>query len=74
MQAVKGLAMDKWLCWVSLSVAGVLGVLFLLDFIFSLVGVSFLPFGGVSETVDVVGVLASGILVYLAWNALQDIR
>ena len=32
MQAVRGLSMEKWLCWGSIGVAGVLGLLFLLDF------------------------------------------
>jgi hypothetical protein len=71
---VKGLEMDKWLCWGALSVAGVFGLLFLLDFVFSLIDLSFLPFGGVSATVDVACILASAILGYLSWNALKDIR
>jgi hypothetical protein len=74
MLAVKGLDMDKWMCWISLGVSGLLGLLFLLDFVLYLAGVPFLPFGGVSATVDVVCVLASGILVYLSLDALKDIR
>ena len=68
MQAVKGLFMEKWLCWVSMGVAGLLLLLFLLD-IFA--GV---PFGGISTTVDVFGILASGIVLYLAYDAFRDLR
>ena len=32
MQAVKGLSMEKWLCWGSMGVAGFLLLLFVLDF------------------------------------------
>ena len=31
MQAVKGLFMEKWLCWGSMGVAGLLLLLFILD-------------------------------------------
>ena len=31
MQAVKGISMEKWLCWVSMGIAGLLLLLFLLD-------------------------------------------
>ncbi len=68
MQAVKGMSMEKSLCWGSLGVAGLMLLLFLLDVILSV------PFGGLSTTVDIFGVLASGVLVYLAWDALRDVR
>jgi hypothetical protein len=32
------------------------------------------PFSGVSSTVDVFGILASGIVLYLAWDAFKDLR
>jgi hypothetical protein len=69
MQAVRGVAMEKKLCIASLSVAGVLLILFLLDLFVRV------PFGG-GETfmfIDIVGVLAGGILLYLSWNALRDV-
>jgi len=72
MQAVKGLAMEKGLCWGALSVAAVMLILFVLDLI---VGV---PFGGSAlagmQLVDIFGILASGVLLYLSWNALRDLR
>ena len=68
MNAVKGLFMEKWLCWGSMGVAGLLLVLFLLD---AIVGA---PFGGVSVIVDVFGILASGLVLYLAYDAFRDLR
>lgn len=75
LQAVKGNSMEKWLCWVSLGIAGLLLFLFLLDFILYMVGSSFMPFGGISPwVVDIIGCLASGLLVYLAWDAVREIH
>lgn len=68
MQAVKGLAMEKWLCWGSLGVAGLLLLLFLLDLVVSI------PFGGLSGSVDIVGILASGVVLYLAYDAMRDLK
>lgn len=63
--------MDKKLCIGSLAVAGVMLLLFLLDLF-----VGF-PFGGPKSTflvIDIFGVLASGILVYMAITALREVR
>jgi hypothetical protein len=60
--------MDKWLCWGSMGVAGLLLLLFLLDLIFKI------PFGQISIAVDIVGILASGVVLYLAWDAMRDLR
>jgi hypothetical protein len=77
MQAVKGLAMEKWLCWGSLGVAGLMLLLFVLDFF---VGI---PFGGGGDEqarlegmrlVDIFGIIAGSVLVYLSINALRDLR
>jgi hypothetical protein len=72
MQSVKGLSMEKGLCWGSLIVAGLMLLLFILDLI---VGK---PFGGSDlagmQMVDIFGILASAVLGYLSWNALQDLR
>jgi hypothetical protein len=68
MQAVKGISMDKWMCWSSMGVAGLLVLLFLLDL---LAGV---PFGGISKAVDVMLLLASGLALYLAYDAFKDLR
>ena len=65
----KGRAMDKILCYGSLGIAILMLLLFLLDLV-----VKF-PFGGGPfTTVDVFGVLASGIVIYLALNAKKDLK
>jgi hypothetical protein len=58
--------MDKWLCWGSMGVAGLLLLLFLLDLF------SGIPFGGF-RVVDVFGILASGVVGYLAWDASREL-
>ena len=67
MEAVKGRFMEKWLCWGSMGVAGVLLLLFLLDLAVSI------PFGGISMVVDIFSVLACGLVLYLAWDASRDL-
>jgi hypothetical protein len=68
MQAVKGLSMEKWLCWSSMGVAVLLLLLFLLDLFVKI------PFGGISTTVDIVSILASALVLYLAWDAMRELR
>jgi hypothetical protein len=68
MWAVKGLSMEKWLCWGSMGVAGLLLLLFVLDIALQI------PFGGLSLVVDIIGILAAAIVVYLGWDAFQDLR
>jgi hypothetical protein len=67
MQAVKGSSMEKWLCWGSLSIAGLVLLSFVLDLILGI------PFGGLSKAVDVVGILAAAVVGYLSWDALMDV-
>jgi hypothetical protein len=67
MVAVKGLSMEKWLCWGSIGVAGLLLLLFLLDLFTGI------PFQRVSEPVDIMVAICCGILGYLGWNALRDL-
>jgi hypothetical protein len=68
MQVWRGLSMEKWLCWGALGVAGVMGLIFLLDLFLKF------PLGGISPTIDVIGILASGIVGYLGWDAYQDYK
>jgi hypothetical protein len=68
MWAVKGLSMEKWLCWGSMGVAGFLLLLFVVDIPLGI------PFGGLSIPVDIIGILASGIVLYLGWDAFKDLR
>jgi len=60
--------MEKWFCWAALGVAGVLLLLSILD-----IAVSF-PFQGISPVIDVITILASGVLGFLAWDALRELR
>lgn len=60
--------MEKWMCWGSLGTAGLVLVLFLIDLFANM------PFGGLSKTVDVLGILACGLVAYISWNALRDLR
>jgi hypothetical protein len=64
----KGLSMEKWLCWGSMGVSGFLLLLFLLDLVLGF------PFGKLSFLADVFGVLACAIVLYLGWDAFQDLR
>ncbi len=61
--------MEKWLCWSSIGVAGLMLLLFLID-----ITPLHFPFGGLSTTVDVFGILASGLVLFLGWDALRDLR
>jgi hypothetical protein len=61
--------MQKGLCYGALGVAALLLLLFLLDL------VAGFPFGGSPfGVVDVFGIIASGIVGYLAWNASRDLK
>ncbi|MCS6849881.1 MAG: hypothetical protein NZ700_01770 [Gemmataceae bacterium] len=67
--------MARWLCWGSMAVAGILAVLFVLDLVLATMTLSpYLPFGGVSYTIDVLGTVICALVFYLAWDAWQDIR
>jgi hypothetical protein len=68
MLAVKGLAMEKWFCWGSMGVAGLMLLLFLLDMFLKI------PFGGLSTFVDVLGVISSAVVLYLGFDAYRDLR
>ncbi|QVL34732.1 hypothetical protein KIH39_12730 [Telmatocola sphagniphila] len=68
--------MEKGLCIGSMAVAGLLLLVFLLDlllgFPFSRAGGS--GFSSPYSLVDICGILGSGILGYLAFNAYQDVK
>jgi hypothetical protein len=68
LQVLKGLFMEKWFCWGSMGVAGLLLLLFLLDIFLSV------PFGGISKVVDGISIAASALVLYLAWDAFKDLR
>lgn len=62
--------MEKNLCYGALGVAAVMFLMFLLDLIVGL------PFGGGSAFMlaDILGLLASGVVAYLGFNALKDVK
>ncbi len=69
----KGRAMNKAFCFGALGVGALMLLVFMLDL---LTGT---PFGGSGEKnpfvmVDILGVLASGIVAYLGWNASRDLK
>ena len=67
--AVKGWAMEKYMCYGALGVAALMALLFLLDI------VAKFPFGGGSFLVaDILGLIAAGIVGYLGFNALRDLK
>ncbi len=66
--ALKGLSMEKWMCWGALGVSGVVLLLFLLDLFLGM------PFGRLSVAVDILAVLACGLVGYISWDALKDLR
>ena len=68
MIAVKGIFMEKWLCFGSMGVAGLLLLLFLLDMVFGF------PFGGTSTVVDIFGIIVCGLVLFLAFDAFRDLR
>ncbi len=68
MQAAKGLSMEKWMCWGAMGISGFLLLLFLLDLVLKF------PFGGLSAIVDIFAVLSCGAVLYLGWDAFQDLR
>ena len=63
--------MEKWLCWGSLGVAGLMLLLFGLDL------ATGVPFGGTGLSgmmlVDIIGIVMSALLLYMSWDALRGI-
>lgn len=61
--------MEKWLCYGTIGVAAVMGLVFLLD---AIIGA---PFGGKPFLIgDVLGFLAALIVGYLGFNASRDVK
>ncbi len=63
--------MEKYMCYGALGVAGLMLVIFLVDL------VGGFPFGGVSDGflfADIFGLLAAGLVGYMGFNAMQDLK
>jgi hypothetical protein len=67
MVALKGIFMERSLCFGSMGMAGLLLLLFLLDLF---IGV---PFGRTSIFVDILGIIVSGLVLFLAFDASRDL-
>lgn len=64
--------MEKWMCYGALGISGLMLLIFLADlFTGSVFGG---PDGNPFVAVDVFGVLASGVVAYLGYNALKDTK
>lgn len=66
--------MPRFLCLLGLVVSGLVGLLFLAD-----LGMSFASSGGgifsyPSLMMDIAFIVASGMLGYLAWSALKELK
>jgi hypothetical protein len=65
----KGWAMEKGLVYGALAIAALMLLIFLLDM------VAGIPFGGGPFfTADLFGFIASGMVAYLAFNAMRDLK
>lgn len=62
--------MEKWLCWGSMGLAGLLLLIFLLDLVSHFL---FLDATG-GRVTDIFAILCCGLLGYLAWDASRDLR
>jgi len=60
--------MEKLLCWLSLGVAAVVLLVFLVDLILGI------PFGRLNFVLSVVVAIAAGIVVYISWETLREIK
>jgi hypothetical protein len=61
------LGMEKWFCLSAMGIAGLLLALFMLDIALGI------PFGKSNMTTDVCGIVASGLVVYLGFDAFRDL-
>ncbi|MER3417154.1 MAG: hypothetical protein C4297_13225 [Gemmataceae bacterium] len=62
----KGASLEKKLSIVSLALCALVLLVFLLDL------VTGFPFGRVSVTLDIVLLLASGLLAYISWEGMRE--
>lgn len=60
--------MQKGLCYGVMAVAGLFTLLFALDMFLGF------PFAGASVALDIFGIIASAILIYLGWDTSREIR
>jgi hypothetical protein len=68
MLAARGASMEKGMSWGCAAVGGIMLLFFALDIPLGI------PFGGLSTVVDVFGIIASAILLYLSIETLRELR
>lgn len=67
--------MPKALCLISLVASVLIAVLFLEDFLMSMLGMTSLAvFGGANLMMDIVFTVLAGILIYMSWTTYQEQR
>jgi hypothetical protein len=59
--------MEKWFCLAAMAIAGLLLLLFMLDMAMGI------PFGKANFVVDICGFLASGVVIFLGFDAFKDL-
>jgi hypothetical protein len=59
--------MLRGLCWGSLGVAALFALLFILDIALGV------PFGGASLWLDIFGIVAAAVIIYLSWDTLREL-
>ncbi len=60
--------MPKAMTIAGMVVAGLIGLVFAADLILSV------PFSGASKLMDIGSLIAAGLLGYLSWNVMREIR
>jgi hypothetical protein len=65
--------MPRILCLLGLVVAGLIGLLFLVDLVMSFTGSGGI-FSYPSLLMDIAFIVASGMLGYLAWSAFKELK
>jgi len=67
--------MPKILCLTGLVVSGLVALIFLMDLIFGLMGMSSLaPFNLTSLMMDLVFLVSSGVLGFLSWTSFRELK
>ncbi len=67
--------MPRVFCLAGLVVAGLVVLLFLMDLIFGLIGLTYLaPFKLANVTMDIVFLICAGILAFLSWSSLRELK
>lgn len=61
-------SINQILCWAAIGISGLMGLVFLLDIATGMV------LNGASTTLDVFGLLAAGVIIYVGIDTLRELR